>query len=211
MLSAAIRRLTTEAATALEWFPEARKALRRLIGRLPRLIIVTINFDQLVEHELTDEHIVVARPEDFDRHRQLVIDRIRDGGGPLPILKLHGTIEHVETLVATIAQTEFGLPREIAETLDAMVAVGDQALTWVWIGCSMRDVDVRIWLGNQDGARDLNEWWVDPLPGQALFDYARYLREGQWAALGNTLTERLITETADVFLKRLDDHALSLS
>jgi SIR2-like domain len=210
MLSAAIKRLTSEADTALEWFPEGRKALHHLVGRLPRLIVATINFDQLVEHGLADDHIVLARPEDFELHRQTVIDRIRDGGGPLPILKLHGTIEHVETLVATIAQTEFGLPREITETLDAMVAASDQALTWVWVGCSMRDVDLRIWLGNQDGARDLNEWWVDPLPSQALFDYARYLREGRWATLGNTLAERLITETADVFLKRLDEHALSL-
>jgi hypothetical protein len=210
MLSAAIKRLTSEAATALEWFPEGRKALHRLIGRLPRLIVATINFDQLVEHDLPNEHIVLARPEDFETHRQTVIDRIRDGGGPLPILKLHGTIEHVDTLVATIAQTEFGLPREIAEALDAIVAASDQALTWVWVGCSMRDVDLRIWLGNQNGAQDLNEWWVDPLPSQALFDYARYLRESQWASLGNTLTGRLITETADVFLSRLDEHASSL-
>jgi hypothetical protein len=80
----------------------------------------------------------------------------------------------------------------------------------VWVGCSMRDFDLRIWLGNQDGARELNEWWVDPLPSQALFDYARYLRDGQWAALDDTLADRLITETADVFLKRLEQQALSL-
>lgn len=171
---------------------------------------MTINFDRLVEDDLTNEHRVLARPEEFEADRQLVVDRVRGQSNVVPILKLHGTIEDPDTLVATVDKTEFGLPPQIAETLDAMLRANDGSLTWIWIGCSMRDADLRIWLGNQNGATAMSEWWVDPLPSQTLFDYARHLRESHWATLGQSLRDRLITETADVFLQRLDDHAAAL-
>jgi hypothetical protein len=209
-LSPAVQRISAEAAQALDHLPEGRKALRRLIERLPRLIVVTINFDRLIEHDLPGEHRVIVRPHEFVEHRQLVVDRVRGESDVLPILKLHGTIEDPETLVATVDRTEFGLPPEIGATLDAMVAANNGAITWVWVGCSMRDADLRIWLGNHDGAKELTEWWVDPLPSQTLFEYARHLRESHWASLGQSLKDRLITETADTFMAHLDAYAAEL-
>lgn len=210
-LSSSVQRIAAESERALDHLPDGRKALRALIPQLPRLVVATVNFDQLIEHELEVEHRVLADPDAFEVHRELVVERITGRSTVLPILKLHGTIEDADTLVATIDRTEFGLPGPIASTLDAMLEASGGALTWVWIGCSMRDADLRIWLGNQDGATDLTEWWVDPLPSQTLFDYARHLRESHWAGLGQTLRDRLITETADVFLSRLNDHVRSLS
>lgn len=210
-LSPTIQRLTAESASALERLPDGRKALRELAKQLPRLVVGTINFDQLVEHDLGVAHEVLASPEDFATHRELVVQRIAGESDLLPILKLHGTIEVPDSLVASVDKTEFGLPSQVAATLDAMLAAAGGALTWVWIGCSMRDMDLRIWLGNHDGATELTEWWVDPLPSQTLFEYARHLRESHWARIKQSLTDRLITETADVFLRRLADYSASLA
>jgi hypothetical protein len=209
-LSPTIARMARESENALERLPEGRKALRRLVMRLPRLVILTVNFDRLIEDDLGVDHEVIATPQAFTDHTQLVVDRISAGDGALPILKIHGTIEDPDTLIATIDKTEFGLPPEIAATLDAMIAATGGPLTWVWIGCSMRDADLRIWLGNQHGVDQLNEWWVDPLPSETLFEYARFVRGRQWAIVEHTLKDRLITETADVFLQRLDAHAATL-
>jgi SIR2-like domain len=210
-LSPTIQRITAESERALDHLPDGRQALRRLITRLPRLIIATVNFDRLVEDGLECEHQVLADPASFESHRELVAQRINGQTDTLPILKLHGTIENPDTIVATTDKTEFGLPSEIAATMDAMLSAAGGPLTWVWIGCSMRDVDLRIWLGQHDGSTEMTEWWVDPLPSQTLFEYARYLREGYWATVGQTLRDRLITETADVFLSRLNDQAASLA
>lgn len=209
-LSPSVARIAREAEESLERLPEGRKALRRLAARLPRLLVLTVNFDRLIEDGLEVDHTVVPSPQAFEDDRELVVDRITTGVGALPILKLHGTIEDPDTLVATIDKTEFGLPPQIAATLDAMVAGVGGPLTWVWIGCSMRDADLRIWLGNQHGVEQLNEWWVDPLPSETLFEYARFVRGRHWAIVEHTLKDRLITETADVFLKRLDEHAAGL-
>jgi SIR2-like domain len=210
-LSPSIARISREAESALERLPEGRKALRRLVTRLPRLVILTVNFDRLIEDGLDVDHQVAATPQAFEDHTQVVVDKISGATDKVPILKLHGTIENPDTVVATIDKTEFGLPPQIAATLDAMVAAADGPLTWVWIGCSMRDADLRIWLGNQHGVDQLNEWWVDPLPSEALFEYARFVRERHWATVEHSLKDRLITETADVFLQRLDAHAAGLA
>lgn len=209
-LATTVQRLQAESASALERLPDGRQALRRLVERLPRLVIATINFDQLIEHELPGAHQVLADRGEFESERQLVVDRVSGQTDVVPILKLHGTIERPDSLVATVDKTEFGLPVEMAATLDAMLQAAGEGLTWVWVGCSMRDIDLRMWLGKHDGAKELTEWWVDPLPSQTLFEYARHFRESHWATVGQTLKDRLITETSDVFLPRLDDHVASL-
>jgi hypothetical protein len=209
-LSPTVARLTRESEKALDRLPEGRKALRRLVSCLPRLVIVTINFDRLIEEGLGVQHTVIADPQSAEEYRDLVVERISGRTEVLPILKLHGTIEDPDTLVASIDKTEFGLAPQIGATLDAMVKAAGGSLTWVWIGCSMRDADLRIWLGNQHGVEQLNEWWVDPLPSQTLFDYAHHLRERHWATVDQTLKDRLVTETADVFLQRLDTYAATL-
>jgi len=48
---------------------------------------------------------------------------------------------------------------------------------------------------------------LDPLPSQSLTSYAR---AAQCASLDQTLSNRLVTETADTFLPALREHAISL-
>jgi hypothetical protein len=81
------------------------------------------------------------------------------------------------------------------------------------IGCSMRDEDVKAWLRRPDTADRIAEWFVDPLPGPTLFEYARREREARWALqLQQTFEDhRLVTETSDTFLAALEQRVDSMS
>lgn len=201
-----IDRLKRECATALNRTPPGRRALWSMIDKLPRLVVATVNFDQLVEVGLAAPHETIVTPDKFEQNIGLITDRVCGRTDTLPILKLHGSIEDSQTLVVDIDTTELGLPPKITSALDSLVDTVDGALTWVWIGCSMRDADLRLWLGTKGAVEDLHEWWVDPLPSESLFAYARAVREAQWAGKDPRLRDRLVTETSDVFLERLDHH-----
>lgn len=206
-----IQRLQMECERALSRTPPGRQALWRLAEILPRLVIVTINFDELIESGMPRTHRVIVTPADFEEHRQLVVDRIMGRSETVPILKLHGTIGDLNSLIADIDATELGLPPAISGTLDATIRAVNGAVTWVWIGCSMRDADLLMWLRGKDGVDEMHEWWVDPLPGESLDEYAQFVRAGQWARLDQGLSNRLVTETSDVFLSRIDERTAALS
>lgn len=209
-MSPTVAALTHECDSGLLRLPPGRQALRRLVVELPRMVLATVNLDRQVEDGLGVAHQVISTPEAMNTHRQLVCDRLAGNTDTVPILKLHGSIEDPDNLIADIENTELGLPDEVSATLDAVLSVDNDPLTWVWIGCSMRDADLRSWLRRKNGATELREWWVDPLPSQSLANYERYVRAAQWATLDHTLRNRLVTETADTFLPALLDHAISL-
>ena len=208
--SRTVIKLRHDADNALERSPAGREALWELAELLPRLVIATVNFDQLIEIGMRAEHVVVASPEEFETHRTLVIERLAGTATQIPILKVHGTIDRPETIIADIESTSGGLPRKIADTLTAMTDSQDY-LTWVWVGCSMRDVDISLWLGTLDGSTQVKEFWVDPLPPPSVTRYAQQRRRWDWAKLRSTLRDRQITETSDVFLVELLKHARTLS
>jgi hypothetical protein len=63
---------------------------------------------------------------------------------------------------------------------------------------------MNLWLGGL-GANALDEWWVDPLPGKALDDFFAQQRAPRWSAKGQKLSDRLIIDSADGFLRALAD------
>lgn len=74
----------------------------------------------------------------------------------------------------------------------------------------MRDVDIAHWLHTLNGATDIKEFWVDPLPPASVTRYAEKKRRFEWAQHGFTLRDHQITETSDVFLGELLRHVKSL-
>lgn len=205
-----VKRLTTICAEALHREPPGRQAIRDLAALLPRLIIATVNFDELIEDGMPVPCAVVASSDDFAAvHASgLVTSRIASGGSTLPVLKVHGTISRPDTLVADIETTTRGLAKPIADVLTQVVASAGQ-LTWVWIGCSMRDLDLRQWLKSTTAA-SMIEYWVDPLPAPSVAEYAKEVRRREWALDDQTLQDRQITESADVFLPLLVERARTL-
>jgi hypothetical protein len=204
-----VGRMREDCQRALDRQPEGRQALWNLPTLLPRLIIATVNFDQLIEDGMDFEHVVVVGREGFQNHRDLMLARLRGESVPVPILKLHGSIDDVNSLVVDFDTATRGLPNEVSDALNAIVREAG-CLPWVWIGCSMRDADIGAWLAGKDGIHELQEWWVDPLPPRSVAAYARARRQGEWATIDQKLRDRQITETSDRFLSELVARAESL-
>lgn len=203
-----LQRMSRDCARALDRQPPGRQALWRLAELLPRLLIITVNFDQQVEIGMSAENLVVVGKDDFAKYRDLVVARLNGRSTPIPILKLHGTIDKFESLVGNIDITSRGLPAEITHMLDSVVSsVG--YVPWVWIGCSMRDADVGSWLATKSGKTQLLEFWVDPLPPKSVYEYAKRWRFRDWAEMDQSLKDRQITEVADRFLSALVDHVVA--
>jgi len=96
--STTVQRMQEDCERALDRQPEGRKALWELAELLPRLVIVTVNFDQLVEDGMSADHVVLVNSEEYVQRRSVVLARLRGEKVPLPVLKLHGSIDDVETL-----------------------------------------------------------------------------------------------------------------
>ncbi|WP_162239204.1 SIR2 family protein [Aeromicrobium sp. Leaf245] len=203
-----IQEIINDCDTALGYVRPGRKALRQLAKDLPgRLIVMTVNFDRLIEDGLPVDHSLFFRPEDYTDSTK-VADLISyakgDSSKPMPILKLHGSIVDPDSLIATIDTTSAGLHDDVLAVLNQLLDETDKPLRWVWVGCSMRDRDMNRWLGGL-GANALDEWWVDPLPGASLDSFFDEQRSPRWSPLGMTLQDRLIIDSADGFLRKLSD------
>lgn len=197
--SPTVRALQKESDEALGRLPQGRQALRRILAAHPRVIVVEVNFDRQVEDGLVPEHAVYWRSDHFDDAADHV--RRRVGGNPrggVPILKIHGSIEDPDSLVADLAQTVSGLDPRVRNALEAIL--GNGPADWAWVGCSMRDRDINQWMSNHRDGRLVIDWWVDPLPGPNV---QHFVDDARPPAVQVALTQRLITETADSFLDSL--------
>jgi hypothetical protein len=199
-----IKQITEDATRALAFMKPGRRALHAISDSLRgRLLIATVNFDQIVEDQMATAHKVYFRADDFRTAAGEVAQYVeKPDEFPLPILKLHGSIEDPDTLIANIDETSAGLDDSARGVLDSLLSLGDGPLTWIWVGCSMRDKDINAWLSGL-GREALDEWWVDPLPSSSLDEFFAERREAVWSARGMHLVDRLVVESADHFYVKL--------
>ena len=204
--SPVIQELSADCAKSLDYVRPGRKALRDIAAlKQRRIIVMTVNFDRLVEDGLHTDHRVLYTPQHYAEH----LDDLRryaagEIDSPIPILKLHGSIEDPQSLIATIDTTSAGLHNDVRTALNAILAGAKRPLQWVWVGCSMRDQDMNAWLGGLS-ADALDEWWVDPLPGLSLDEFFTARRAPTWSQRDLTLSDRLIIDSADGFLRDLSE------
>lgn len=185
----------------------AVRHLRSMLDGERRLILVTVNFDRLIEHEETrvevfaDEEAFAGCVDYLDAYLGGSRDAPR-----VPLLKLHGSFSEQTTLVATIEQTLRGLTATKQASLErACQADGAGRVPFVYVGSSMRDLDVTGQLSQPAYARWLDERWVAPLPAPSVVDFVENHRRVVWGVNGmqENLSERLISWTATEFLELL--------
>jgi hypothetical protein len=171
-------------------------ALHSLMAHRKQLAVVTVNFDTMIESAGTAK--AFASDEEFEQ-APTYIDHYWREGGEVPVLKLHGTIDRPDSIIATVEAVARGLAPAKVAALRSLLA-SDKPTQWVYVGYSMRDGDVTDVLGLQEFQRSLDESWVSPFPivtaeefADARRDYAN--RRDFWA--------RCITATADNFLEEL--------
>jgi len=172
------------------------------------MVLVTINFDELIEHDHGDALDIAIDDDDFVRLAP-ILGGMRQGSAhpdaKIPLLKLHGTINRPETCVVTDAQTRSGITPAKTEALMSLVRDVPplSSVPWVYVGASMRDIDLDRIFGLREFNESVSERWVMPW----LEPSVRRFVDGKnrsWAA-HESLLERTVTETADSFMRTLAD------
>jgi hypothetical protein len=182
-----------------------RRGLATILERPNLVVIVTVNFDTILEDEFEDRIRVFASPMEFDEAPAYVAKYLAGSEAAIPVLKLHGTLADPSTIVADVDTRSLGLPAGASEVLHTLRGVRrPDPIPWVYIGTSMRDPDITELIGSTDFADGLDEWWVAPFPDPAVASFASEHRTARWSNKGRpALWERQVTETADKFVSQL--------
>lgn len=120
----------------------------------------------------------------------------------IPILKIHGLIEDLQSCVASEEQTNRGFGRHKLNALRAVVAEGCQ---WIYVGAGMRDHDLVPVLVNDDVLKRIDERWVTPYLDASAEEFGME-RLPAWLdsrSPARTVEQRIISETADAFFRAL--------
>lgn len=184
---------------------EAVVALRRLIARRARLILITVNFDELLEQPNDDLDIAVSA-DDFEQltpKLKALVEGEDVADDRIPYLKLHGSISDRPSCVASDRQTLTGLNAKKRLALETIVQSGGDRLLWVYVGASMRDLDLRPVFEMREFHDRVEEYWASPYIEPSVRTFAE-LRQHSWPS-NRRLATRMVTEIADVFVAKLDE------
>lgn len=171
-------------------------ALHSLMAKRKQLAIVTVNFDTLVESSGMAR--VFTTDESFDEAPTYLKEYWR-GGGDVPVLKLHGSIDQPGSIIATVEAVARGLALSKVSALRSLLAPS-KPTQWAYVGYSMRDGDVTDVLGLQEFQGALEESWISPFPIVTAAEFADARRD---FANKRSYWARCITATADNFLEEL--------
>ncbi len=173
--------------------------LHDIVRLIPRTVVITVNFDTLVEAEDGDVHTMVTEQE-FRDGRDYLGTYLGEPDNPVPVLKLHGSIRSRETIIATVDQTAQGLSTEKEDCIRAVLETNSK-VPWVYVGYSMRDPDLWGILESRLVADRADEYWVSPFEDPNAFEWSGLHR--QFGQDGRTFWQRCITLTADRFFEQL--------
>lgn len=176
-----------------------------------RFVIVTVNFDEVLDREAGDVITRFASDEEVAEFPAYV-GRYLDGDEThIPLLKLHGTISEPMSCVVNEEQTERGLPEPKIAALEAVLGRdATRQIPLVYIGASLRDVDVVPALQSAAFAERTEEYWVGPLREPSIDAFAE-TRSEQWrSGLRDELEARFISTGADEFCALLAEEVDNL-
>ena len=152
--------------TALKNRGPAVSGLHEVVRLIPRTVVITVNFDTLIEVDDGDLQLMVTEQE-FSDGRDYLGTYLAEPDHRVPVLKLHGSIRSRETIIATVDQTARGLSTEKEDCIRAILETRSN-VPWVYVGYSMRDPDVWSILQSRVVADRADEYWVGPLRTRTL-------------------------------------------
>ena len=206
---AQFRELHDKIVAALRTTVRSDDPLRKLASLRQRLVIVTVNFDQVIEARCAEEDIQSFATEEELAQFPSALEAYLRKGGPVPLLKMHGDITKPETIVANISRTSAGLNEARFGAIQSLMSAlqAQQFRPWWYVGYSMRDRDLdTVW--KDPGFYKFQERWVSPFADQNVLAFIRASRLQGWSdqqlVVGDP-AERLITWTADDFFEQLYD------
>ena len=105
--------------------------LVELLEMRKRLVLVTVNFDSILEIKAGD----AVRPFIEESELAQVPDYLRtyrNDGGPVPLIKLHGDINKPQSIVVNIEETAGGLSAARLEALEGIMHVVKEQSVRPW-------------------------------------------------------------------------------
>ncbi|MCX6543103.1 MAG: SIR2 family protein [Acidobacteria bacterium] len=110
--------------------------------------VVTTNFDRLIERALQQRGVACLVAYD-DAGYVGMLERLRAGGGPLPVIKIHGCVSDHRSMIDTLKQRKLGRSQHLVACLNELCAG-----YWVYAGFSADDLEADpSYLGLVAGAR----------------------------------------------------------
>lgn len=124
-----------------------------------RLILFTVNFDEMLERACSDELEVIYTPDRLDNLGERIEALISDPPGSRTLyVKLHGSLADRETIVVDYDKVMDVSRRPFAS---AARRLAEESAQMVYVGHSMRDYDIRAALADLQMSA-LIEHWVAP-------------------------------------------------
>ena len=197
--SATLRRFEKMNAVALGNRGRSVGTLHKIVAAISDLVIVTVNFDTLIESSEARVHKIMSDGE-FGNGLDYLESYAAQEVSAVPLLKLHGSIEARETIVATVDQTAQGLSTAKERCVHAIL--DDSARRpWIYVGYSMRDPDTWSVLQSRAFADRVDEYWVSPFGDPNALAWCSAHR--QFGQDSPSFRQRCITMTSDRFLEEL--------
>jgi hypothetical protein len=177
-----------------------------LLSLQQRIVIVTVNFDRILETKAPGLTEPFVTEEELGRVGAY-LSHYAQHGGPVPVIKLHGDINDANSLVVNVADTSAGLSAVRLKALHAVIdAIGGQPVRhWWYVGYSMRDLDLEAPWSNPAFADQMAEHWVAPFIDPAVERFLTRWRVERWQQRGlpHTVANRVVTLTAADFFEIL--------
>lgn len=177
--------------------------LSELVSRaVGRIVLAAVNFDLLVETHTKVPLKVFASPEEFAEAPDFVRRYLVGEETAVPLLKLHGSIDRPETCVISTDQTGVGVGQNKLNALRVLLNENNRP-AWIYVGASLRDLDLRPTMLGEEFGRGIDERWASPFLAESIEEFGT-LREPFWTDTDfRRINDRLITETADSFMAAL--------
>lgn len=183
--------------------------LTEMVARGMRPVLVTVNFDELIERAAGEAVRAIVTEDEFKHFPAYLAAYMAHEEDAVPLLKLHGTISNENTCVINAAITEEGLPEAKRVALKALAASvqtdADARPLWIYVGASLRDVDVVPVLAAEDFAVAFEEAWVMPLRAESIEAFAVERLPIWQAQRREQLDARVMSATADAFFGLLKE------
>ena len=174
--------------------------LAELAAQRQLAAIVTTNFDQLTEKALAargQKYQVFHDLRGFERLATLL-----ESGGkrrPLPVIKIHGSIEDAASLIDTLRQRIAGRPQSLLDALRRLL----ERHVWVFLGFSGADFSYnRNYLGILDAAADARGFMFVAREGSKIEAGVTRLTDAYGAEKSSVVVGNLASWLSDTF--RLD-------
>jgi len=148
--------------------------VKQIINKGYRPIIITTNYDNLLERMLGKETLEYCRAAEFVDKESELLDYLQKKDDKIPVLKIHGSLSKPESIRESVNNT-FVLPIEINTVLTSVftgsVNTTGSSVPTFFSGYSFRDIDVVHFFSNPQIKNKMTPYIVNPSPSSTVRDF----------------------------------------